>query len=314
MTKLYEKIKTSFHFYAWITIIFWALAFVLTKLALKHFSAFGLGFARYFIASIVLIIFLGFNGLKFPKKEDFWLFVSAGATGFFFYMIAFNQGQGLVSAATASIIISTVPVITALLARIVWKEKLKPHQWIATVLEFSGVFIISYLAGKAASENTGGFTLNIGLLWLAGAAFSSSIYNLLQKELTKRYSARIATAWGIFFGTIMLGIFAPKAIPETITAPIIQWVYLLILSIGSGAIAYITWTKAFALAKHTSDVSNYMFLTPLITVVLGLLIANEVPDFATIVGGSIILAGMAVFNFWEKIWNFICKVFKADKN
>ncbi len=308
MAQFLQRIKTSFHLYAWITIIFWALAFVLTKLALQHFSAFGLGFIRYFMASIALIIFLGAKGLKLPAKEDFWLFVAAGATGFFFYMVSYNQGQALVSAATASIIVSTVPVITVLLARIIWKEKLKLHQWAATILEFAGVFVISYLTGKAATQNAGGFTLNIGLVWLIGAAISSSIYNLLQKELTKRYSARRATAWGIFFGAVMLGIFAPKGIPEAISAPAIQWIYLLLLSIGSGAIAYIAWTKAFSLAEHTSDVSNYMFLTPLITAILGFLLAHEIPDFATIIGGGIILTGMAVFNFWEKIWNFANRV------
>lgn len=62
------------------------------------------------------------------------------------------------------------------------------------------------------------------------------------------------------------------------------------LGIFSSAIAYVAWAKAFAKAKQTSQVSNYMFITPFLTSLLGLLIA-EVPDQSTLVGGTIILFG-----------------------
>ena len=50
------NIKNSFHPYAIITIIFWSLAYVLTRLTLQYFTAFSLGFLRYFIASCTLMI------------------------------------------------------------------------------------------------------------------------------------------------------------------------------------------------------------------------------------------------------------------
>ena len=50
------KLKDSFHPYAIITIFFWSLAYVLTRLTLQYFSAFSLGFLRYFIASCTLLI------------------------------------------------------------------------------------------------------------------------------------------------------------------------------------------------------------------------------------------------------------------
>jgi drug/metabolite transporter (DMT)-like permease len=40
----------------------------------------------------------------------------------------------------------------------------------------------------------------------------------------------------------------------------VQYLYIALLGIFSSAIAYIAWTKAFSLAKQTSQVSNYMFL------------------------------------------------------
>ena len=50
------KWKDSFHPYAAITIVFWSLAYVFTRLALQVFSTFSLGFLRYLIASVALIV------------------------------------------------------------------------------------------------------------------------------------------------------------------------------------------------------------------------------------------------------------------
>ena len=72
---------------------------------------------------------------------------------------------------------------------------------------------------------------------------------------------------------------------------------MLVLGIGSSAIAYVSWAKAFSKAKKTSQVSNYMFVTPFLTSILGFLLAGEVPDQATLIGGAIILLGVLLFNF-----------------
>jgi len=81
--------------------------------------------------------------------------------------------------------------------------------------------------------------------------------------------------------------------------------YLAVLGIFSSAIAYVAWSAAFAKAKQTSQVSNYMFITPFLTSILGFIIANEVPEQSTLVGGAIILFGVLIFNFGGKIYEFL---------
>ena len=84
------KYKDSFHPYAMVTILFWSLAYVLTRLTLQYFSAFSLGFLRYFVASCGLLVMAIATKMQLPKKKDLPWFLAAGAIGFFFYMIAFN--------------------------------------------------------------------------------------------------------------------------------------------------------------------------------------------------------------------------------
>ena len=287
------KFKNSFHPYAMVTIVFWSLAYVLTRLTLQYFSAFSLGFLRYLVASGALLVIAAMTKMQLPRKRDIPWFLASGGIGFFFYMIAFNQGQATVTAATGSVVIATVPVITALFARFVYGEKLMGFQWCAIAVEFMGVAVLTLMNST--------FSVNTGLLWLLLAALALSIYNLLQRKLTKTYTALQASAYSILVGTCMLAVFSPTAIREVSQAPAIQYFYLAVLGVCSSAVAYISWAKAFSKAKKTSQVSNYMFVTPFLTSILGFLLAGEVPDRATLVGGGIILLGVFLFNFGRKI-------------
>lgn len=84
------KLRNSFHPYAMITIVFWSLAYVLTRLALQYFSAFSLGFLRYFTASCTLAVVAVYTRMKLPHKADLPTFLAAGAAGSFFYLS--NEG------------------------------------------------------------------------------------------------------------------------------------------------------------------------------------------------------------------------------
>ncbi|MDR2940357.1 MAG: DMT family transporter [Clostridiales bacterium] len=286
------KIKGSFHIYAIIAIVFWSLAYVFTRLALKYFSPYSLGFSRYLVASGTLIIFVIKAKMGPPKKSDYGWFIIGGAIGFFLYMIAFNKGSETITASTSSVIISTAPILTALLANLFYKERLKIYQWAAIFISFLGVIVLTILNGK--------FMIGGGMVWIFFASVLVSLYNILQRKLTKTYSALQSTAYCIFMGTIMLSVFLPVTLGEVKSAPAIQIFYIVILGVFSSAIAYLAWAQALAKAKYTSYVSNYMFATPFLTTLLGLIIAKEIPDFSAIIGGAIILAGLFVFNFGGK--------------
>ena len=288
------KRKSSFHPYALTAVLCWSLAYVLTRLSLQHFSAFSIGSLRYLVASVTLLIIIFPAKIKCPRKADLpWFFLS-GALGFFLYMIAYNQGQKSVSAATGSVVIATVPVFTALLARFVYREKLNAFQWAAIVIEFAGVAVLTLMNGV--------FSVNVGLFWLLGAALCTSVYNLVQRRLTMRYSGLQSSAFSILFGALLLSIFLPSSLKEAASAPPILLFYVAVMGIFSSAVAYIAWSLALSKAKQTSQVSNYMFITPLLTSILGFLIAGEIPDRPTLIGGSIILFGIVVFHFGGKIY------------
>ncbi len=283
----FMKVKDSFHPYAMITIAGWSMAYVFTRLALHHFSVYSLGFLRYLVASASLLAVAVLMRLRPPVFRDIRWFFLSGAAGFFLYMITFNKGTSLVAAATGSVIISTVPIMTSVLARFIYNERLEVYQWIAAGIEFTGIIILT-CTGKDISAGA-------GVPWLIAAAVLLSSYNIIQQKLTRKYTSLQVSSYSIFAGTLMLSIFAPGSVAEVRAAPPIQFFYLAILGIFSSAIAYVSWTKAFSKAEKTAHVSNYMFITPFLTGVLGYLIAGEVPGMSTFTGGAVIMAGFVLF-------------------
>lgn len=281
--------KNSYHPYAMTTIFFWSLAYVFTRMALEYFPAAVLGFLRYFIASCALCLVVLILKIKPPAKKDWGWFLLSGATGFFLYMIFFNVGTTTVTASTSSVVIASVPVLTALLARLFFREKLRARQWAAIAIEFAGIAVLTLVGGV--------FSANMGVLWLLLAAVSLSAYNLIQRKITKKYSALQSSAYSIFAGTCMLAVFIPASVEPAMHAPFLAWFYLIIMGVFSSALAYVCWSKAFEKAEKTSSVSNYMFITPLLTTLLGFLLAGEVPDASTIAGGAVVLFGSILFNW-----------------
>ncbi len=297
------KGKDSFHPYAMTTILFWSMAFPVTHLAMKHFSAYGLGLLRYAAASAALLPIVLLKRLKPPSFKDAGWFLLSGALGFAVYMAVFNIGNSMVTSATASVMLAVTPVLTAVLARLFYKERLKIRQWIAVAVEFSGILILALWRG-APTVNEGieamwsaVLDVNEGILWLMAAVVCISLYNLIQRRLTKTYSSLQSAVYSIFCGTLLLCVFLPIGIAEAKTAALEHWLYVALLGIFPSAIAYVTWSAAFQRAPRTSDVSNYMFITPFLSGLAGFLLNGETPDNATLAGGAVILFGVALFNY-----------------
>lgn len=281
--------KPLYQPYALATIFCWSLAFVFTRMTLSYFSAASLGFLRYLVASAALIVIAVVKKIKPPKPADWPLFLVSGFFGFFLYMIAFNKGLSSVPAATASVVNATVPVVTALIAGVVYREKVRGFQWVAVVIELIGIAVLTVMSG--------GLTQSGGLVWLFLAALSLSTYNILQRKLTKKYTAMQASTYSIFAGTLMLAFFSPTAFRELAAAPAAQYIYVALLGVFPSAIAYVSWSVAFSKAERTSQVSNFTVLTLFFTSLLGILILGETPNAATLVGGGITLAGVLLFNY-----------------
>jgi len=101
-------------------------------------------------------------------------------------------------------------------------------------------------------------------------------------------------------GAILLLPFMGEAIVQASNSTISVIAVVVYLGSMPSATAYLLWSKAFSLANKTSEVTNFQFLTPLISTLLGFIILFEIPSLSTIVGGIIIVTSIVVFGLKGK--------------
>lgn len=273
--------------YALMTVVFWSSAYVFTKVALACFSVPSLAFLRCAVASFCLGCVLGMKKTRFPGVAVLPRFVLSGAVGFALYIVAFNKGATLLNATTSCIIISTSPIITALLARVCYGERLRRSGWVAIITAFCGICVMTLWDGS--------FSASWGILWTVVAAVLISVYNILQRSLAPQFGALTVTAWSFFAGTILLLPFLPAAMSELQGAPTEHIFLVCFLGVCPSAAAYLLWAKALSTAPRTSVVTNYMFLTPFLALLLEYAVTGAVPGAGTFIGGALILASLALF-------------------
>ncbi|MFR3458061.1 MAG: DMT family transporter [Bilophila wadsworthia] len=154
----------SSQWYAFATVVLWSSAFVFTKVALLSFSSTALGFLRCAIASVVLYAVLRCKGVRMLSWRELPRFTLSGALGFSIYLFIFNKGSETLTAATGCILIATAPIITALMASVVFRERLTRLAWIALWLAFLGVLVLMLWNGSVS--------INAGVFWMLGAALA----------------------------------------------------------------------------------------------------------------------------------------------
>ncbi|MBE6021569.1 MAG: EamA family transporter [Clostridiales bacterium] len=282
------KVK-NYHIFALITVTLWASSFAFTKISLEVFTVPVLSMYRFIFAGLFMLIFGIVKKIGLPDKKDIPVFILSAAIGFSVYQLVFNKGIDMLTSATACIVIAITPVITAIFARVLFKEKIRAGGWVAIGICFFGILVLMLWDGV--------LSINAGIFWMLIAAIFLAGYNLLQRKLTKRYTALQATAYSIIIGAVMLLVFMPfGGVEQAADAGIRHWLATAYLGILPSAIAYLLWSKALAMAEKTSEVSNFMFIQPAIAMLLGFLIVFEIPTMGMYVGAAIIIFGLFLFS------------------
>lgn len=272
------------------TIAVWATAFPFGKFALQSVDALTLSVARVVGGAILMLIIGVFKGLHIPTSWREWgIYILLGATGNFVYQVVFNEGLRTIPAATSSIIMALTPLTTALLALVVYKDRIRPIGWIFTITAFIGVAIIILWNST--------LTIPMGALWTLLGMILFAIYNILNRGLSlKGYNSITIAMWSMFTGAIMALPFADHAIEMIIQAPLSAQLAMVYLAFFSSALGFVFWSYAFEHAEKVSDVTNFMYISPIVAAIVAAFLLGEYPNMGLYIGAPIILGSLFLFN------------------
>ena len=273
---------------AFIAIFFWATAFVLTKVVLKEVDATSVGVLRYFFSSIIVIFILIKQKISLPKLKDIPAFVFAGFSGYAGYIVFFNMATLLSSPSTLSVINALAPAITAIVAYFMFNEKIKVIGWISMGISFCGILILTLWNGT--------LTVNKGIIYMLIGCILLSLYNISQRYLTKKYSSFDVSMYSMLIGGILLVAYSPNSLENIFSISFNSLILIIYMSVFPSIISYFFWTKAFEIAKHTTEVTSFMFVTPVLATLMGIVILGDIPKLSTLIGGVVIISGMIIFN------------------
>jgi len=275
------------------TILMWSSAFPTTRYLLQYYSPGALMLIRFLLATAILIVVGIIRKIRIPKLKDMPLVLTYGVCGVFLYNFFFNTGTVNVASGVSSFIVATSPVFTLILARVLLKEIVNPACWIGVFLSFCGLMVVMF-------SQTTGFSLNIGVLLLVGAAISGSILHTSQRKMTETYTVLESVTYALVIGTLCMFVYIPDVIREftvTIWSANIVMIYM---SVFPAVLAYITWGYALSHAEKTTHVTVFLYLVPFLATLIGYFWLGETFSPWSMLGGIVIIAGMFLTNAFAK--------------
>ena len=271
-----------------VTILIWASAFPAIRAGLQAFGPVELGAARFAIAGVPAALYLLITRPGWPERHEIWRILTGGIFFVALYTVLLNIGEQTVSAGAASFIINVNPIITAIFAMLLLNETFSGRAWLGTAISFAGIGLIAMGEGD-------GFRIDIGALFVFGAALCNTITTISQKPLYKKHRPVTVAAWNIVIGALILSPAMPAAamqLPHASSEALFAVTYL---GLGPSMIAYATYS--IMLSKFpASRASNFLYSVPPISTLLGFLWLGEVPSLVAVIGGAMALIGVILVN------------------
>jgi drug/metabolite transporter (DMT)-like permease len=242
------------------------------------------------ICCLILLPFLG--GFRVALNDiPKLLLISLGMFGYFAGSIF---GFSLVTSGVGGIIISTQPLLIALLAGFFGTEKIRLPTIAGLVISFAGTL---YLFSGDTSVGAAHQNLVIGGLMIFVSGLFWSIYVIFSAPLIRTYgSFKIAALSNTLAAVPALGLASHNTLATLTRLDGGAIGSLAFLTLIGTLLTVSTWNYASARLKPTT-VGASLYLIPVLAIAAGAVVLGEGITTTTMISGGIILLGVALAQF-----------------
>jgi drug/metabolite transporter (DMT)-like permease len=272
---------------------FWGSSYLFIKIGVETLSPFVLVAGRLAIGAALLGVVLALSKVPVPRERRTYghLLVMAILN----IVIPFSLitwGEQTIDSALASILNATVPLFTIVLAALVLSdEPITINRVVGLMVGFAGVVV---LTSPSLGSGFGGSLP--GELAMIGSSMAYAAGNVYARRNVRGLHPMLPAFFQVFFAfliTFVLAVVFENPLGQAIQASsIFSVVWLGIF--GSG-LAYLAF---FRLLGHWGSTRSSMvaYLLPVVGIVLGVLVLNEVVDTRVLAGTVLVIGGVALVN------------------
>jgi drug/metabolite transporter (DMT)-like permease len=293
-----DRTKQSY-IYAGLAILFWSTVPTAFKICLNELDILTmLTIASLTSTLILLIVVLAENKtylLRLTTPKELVTSAILGLINPFLYYLILLRAYQLLPAQVAQPLNMIWPIILVFLSVPVLKQKIETKSFVALLISFTGVYIISS-QGRLFKPGHSDLT---GVLLATGSSIFWAVYFILNVKDKREEAVKLLLSFT--FGSIYL--FATMIITgkwHTIIGlrGAVAAVYIGLFEMG---ITFLFWLKALSMASTTAKVSNLVYIAPFLSLVFVHFILHEPVYYTTPVGLVLIISGILVQNRRSKI-------------
>jgi drug/metabolite transporter (DMT)-like permease len=273
----------------------WGGAFVAIKYLLgRPLDPLALTIGRFAVVGALLVIVLAAYGRRspLPDRRDWPRIAIIGILGAPVYHLALNYGETRVSAAAAGILVSTSPVITAILSALFLRERFSRVKALGVVVAFAGVLLVILYGGG----NGGGRISLWGFAVTMICPVSWAAYNVLSKPIASKLPSFHLTAYtGLIGIVVLMSLWSAPVTREIGSLDVWGWAVLVYLGAVCTVLGYVIWYRGLRILSAT-QVAVYVYLVPVFAMLLARVFLGETITPLLVIGAVLIISGIALAN------------------
>ena len=272
--------------------LIWSSSFLWIKIAVQEIGPFTLVAFRVLFALLGILLVVAYRRSGLPERKRWWIFLTLGLFNVVAPFVLISWAETRIPSAVASILNSTTPLFSILIAPLFIKdEKITAYRLIGLGAGFLGVIV---LMSNQLEGGLGGYQLGLGAM--LAATFFYAISAVFARTQTAGMTPEVQSlgqmmaAW-LFITPVSAVVESPLFPP----VQILTWIAVAWLGILGSCVATLLYYSLLNSVGPTRTVLvSYVF--PLVGVLLGILVLHEQPDWRLIVGGGLIIGGIAAVN------------------
>jgi len=276
--------------------VFWGGTFIAGRHLAGKITPFPAAFLRFTIASLVLVLLTSRTegGLPRIRRGQWGPLLLLGLSGVFAYNAFFFKGLELIEAGRAAVIVASNPVLIALLAALLLRERLSKGKVAGILLSvFGAVFVIT--DGRPDQALDGG--VGWGDLYIFGCVVSWAVYTLIGRVAMRGMTPLAAVTWSALIGTVML---LPAALMDGLLEelpgyPPSVWLGVAYLGLFGTVLAFI-WYYQGIRALGSTRAGQFINFVPASGVALSVWLLDEPLTPSLLVGLALVSGGVYLAN------------------